>query len=171
MPITYKLIQTVTVTAATQNVIQFLNIPQIYDDLVIKMSTRTNEAAYYSDTDITLNSESSRYWFGFYSVNNTKAANTPGNSGFNIVGPSTAASGTANVFSNVDIYIPDYKSSNNKAIGSTGAQENDSTSNNGLSVMSNKVVNGTAITSIELDPFYAPLVTNSSASLYGIVKS
>jgi len=170
MAATYTLIETVTVTSGTPSTILFSAIPQTYDDLLIKMSMRTNEAGvYYSDTDITLNSESSRRWNGFYSVNNTPAGSAT--TAFNIIGPSTAGSTTANVFSNVEIYIPDYKSSNDKAVGSTGAQENDSNSNNGISCMSNKVVNGTAITSIELDPFNGTLVTYSSASLYGISKA
>ena len=105
----------------------------------------------------------------YYSVNNT--ASGSGTTAFNIIGVSTAGNTTSNVFSNVEIYIPNYKSSDNKIIGSTGAQENDSVSNNGISCMSNKIVNGTAITSIELDPFNGTLVIHSSASLYGISKS
>jgi hypothetical protein len=170
MPATYTLIETVTVTSGTPSTILFSNIPQTYDDLLIKMSMRTNESGvYYSDTDITFNGESSRRWNGFYSVNNT--ASGSGTTAFNIIGVSTAGNTTSNVFSNVEIYIPNYKSSDNKIIGSTGAQENDSVSNNGISCMSNKIVNGTAITSIELDPFNGTLVIHSSASLYGISKS
>jgi hypothetical protein len=170
MPTTYTLIETVTVTSGTPSTILFSSIPQTYDDLLIKMSMRTNESGvYYSDTDITFNGESSRRWNGMYNINNTVAGSA--NNAFNIIGPSTAALVSASIFSNVEIYIPDYKSSNDKAIGSTGAQENESTSNIGVSGMSNKVVNGTAITSVELDPFNGTLVTYSSASLYGISKA
>lgn len=170
MAATYTLIETVTVTSGTPSTIVFSSIPQTYDDLLIKMSMRTNEAGvYYSDTDITLNGESSRRWNGFYQVNNTTG--TSASNGFNIVGSSTAGNTTTNVFGNVEIYIPDYKSSNEKAITSTSAQENDSTGNAGVACMSNRVVNGTAITSIELDPFNGTLVTYSSASLYGISKA
>ena len=169
MPTTYTLIETVTVTAGTPNTILFSSVPQTYDDLLIKMSTRTNESSYYSDTDITFNGESSRRWNGFYGINGTAAGSA--SNGFNIVGASTAASSSADIFGNVEIYIPDYKSSNDKAVGSTSVQENETTGNAGIACMSNKVINGTAITSIELDPFYAPLVLYSSASLYGISKA
>ena len=170
MPTTYTLIQTVTVTSGTPNTILFSSIPQTYDDLLIKMSMRTNEAgAYYSDTDITFNSESTRRWNGMYQVNNTVAGSA--SNGFNIIGASTAALVSANIFSNNDIYIPDYKSSNDKAVGSTGVQEMETAGNAGVNCMSNRVVNGTAITSIELDPFNGTLELYSSASLYGISKA
>ena len=170
MATTYTLIETVTVTSGTPNTILFSTIPQTYDDLLIKMSMRTDQSGvYYSDTDITFNSESTRRWNGMYQVNNSVAGSA--NNAFNIVGASTAALVSASIFSNVEIYIPDYKSSNDKAIGSTSVQENETTGSAGLACMSNKVVNGTAITSVELDPFNGTLVTYSSASLYGISKA
>ena len=39
---TYKAIQTITVGAGGQSSIEFVNIPQNYDDLVIKISGRSS---------------------------------------------------------------------------------------------------------------------------------
>lgn len=167
---TYVLIETVTVTSGTPATIVFSAIPQTYDDLLIKMSMRTNESGvYYSDTDLDINSESSRRWNGMYSVNNSAAGST--NTAFNIIGPSSAGSTTASVFSNNDIYIADYKSADPKVVGSVGSQENDSVSNNNLCMMSNRMTNGTNTTTVTLDPFNGTLVVNSCASLYGISKA
>jgi len=167
---TFVAIATVTVGSGGSGSITFSSIPNTYTDLVLKCSARTGQAAPYTDIDITLNSESARQWQGFYQVNSTVGASN--NTAFNIVGEGNGTSTTASTFSNFELYIPNYTSSNLKTIVSEVVQENDAVGSALDALHANSVTNGTAISSITLVPFDSQsFVQYTTATLYGIKNS
>lgn len=167
---TMQLIETKTLTSTTANV-QFTSIPQIYDDLVILLSLRSD------DTNAT---------FGYLEFNtggtytrrrllgtgSSVLSDTPG-AGTQGVDFRVAGSGmTANTFSNDQIYIPNYKGSTAKSYSSDSVNENNATA------ASQQIIAGlwdqtAAITSIK---FYTgnsganSFVAGSTISIYGITK-
>jgi len=167
---TMTLIASSTVGAGGASSIDFTSIPGTYTDLIIKCSLRTGESAIYTDIDITFNSESARQWRGLYAVTTSPGSST--STGFNIAATAVAANSTASTFSNCDIYIPNYTSSNVKSISGDGVAENNSGSNWNNNLSANTITNGTAVTSISLVPFGSnSFVQYSTAYLYGIKSS
>ena len=158
-------IQTTTLTG-TQGSIVLSNIPQTYDDLLLRVSIRGTQSGTYDDLDITFNGESARQWRGLYNVSGTIGSNT--NTAFNIVGGANGTGTTSNTFTNIEIYIPNYTSSNVKMMLSHANIPSNSASSYSIGTHANTVTNGTAITSITLTPFIGSLVSGSTANLYGI---
>jgi hypothetical protein len=152
--------------SSPQSSIVFSNIPQLYDDLVIKASLKDSGSNPYADIDITLNGESSRSWRSLYYVPSSVASNQSGS--FNIVGNSSGVM----AFSNMEIYIPNYKSTQQKSISSENVVPNNSASQYLMSISSNLITNSMAINSITLFHTFATFnfVQYSSATLYGITK-
>lgn len=171
MALTYTAIATATVTGATAANIEFTNIPGTYTDLLIKCSLRGDRAA--SETqriDIQFNNStsnlSSRHLRILEGSANSNTETT--NSQFGAPG----AGNTASIFSNDEIYIPNYAGSGNKTISIDNVSENNESPN--FHVFSYLVAglwsNSAAITSIKLLAANAGtnLVQYSSATLYGI---
>lgn len=172
MPVTYKLISTVTVSTATAANIEFTNIPATFDDLVLKFSVRmSNSTNVVDDVTIALNgattSFSMRRLFG---AGSGTPASDIGGGNYNWVAQAPNAGATASTFSNSEIYIPNYAGSTNKSISADSVSENNGTAAYaflGALLRSNTA----AITSITLGGLSSNFVQYSSASLYGIKKS
>jgi hypothetical protein len=81
-----------------------------------------------------------------------------------------AASATANTFSNVEIYIPNYNSSTNKPASAIVAHENN---NSAAYTSANALLRSVtdAITSVSLVSASGNFVANSTFWLYGIKNS
>jgi len=157
--------------AATGNVssIVFSSISSSYTDLLIKCSLRTNDTGNnYTDIDITFNGETARKWLAMYSVTTSVGSST--STGFNIAAEATGTLATSNIFSNSEIYIPNYNSGGVKTLAIEATAENNSTTNWNLQMGGNTVTNGgSAINSITLFPFGSfSFVQYSTAYLYGI---
>jgi len=75
----------------------------------------------------------------------------------------------ANIFSNIEIYIPNYASSNNKSVSVDSASENTS-STNYIGFWAGYWAQTSAITGISLKGSLA-FIPNSTAYLYGIKNS
>ena len=166
MATTNKLISSVTVGSGGAANMEFTSIPATYTDLLVRISSRLDTGA---DSNVFV-----------YFNNDTTAANY---SFINLQGISTSvlteassnarwANGvysdyTANVFSNNNIYIPNYTSSNQKSVSYDGTLEN----NNAVSILrllAGKWTGTSAITSIKLDSVQGSFVQYSTAYLYGI---
>ena len=165
---TFELIQAVNLTG-TQSSIDFTVIPSNYTDLVVKYSTRITSA----DTTwhMRINGSSSSIYSGKYLQGTGSGTGYSGswsaqnNDNFMV----TNSSGyTASTFSNVEIYFPNYTSSNNKAYSVDEVTENNATGavmflNAGLFASSS------AISSIS---FYysgsSDIAAYSTAYLYGV---
>lgn len=167
---THILINSYTVGSGSTSSVTFSSIPSTYTDLVIKASARTN----YSDTKdnlaISINSSSSSFsgitLYGYGS--GVGSFSTGGNTD---VSTFDGASSTASTFSNGDIYIPNYTSSNYKSWLANSVEENNATIaysylNAGL------WSNTAAITSITFaSANSASFVQYSTFYLYGIKNS
>lgn len=147
--------------------ITFSSIPQTFTDLYIVYSTRGNRVSAVDWMQFNINNQgvntniTTRFLAGDGSNDSTgTAANQAG-------GPITAASSTANTFSNTGVYIPNYRSSANKAFIVDAVSENSGT----VAVQFIGIVlwsQTAAITSIEVDPLNDDFEQYSTATLYGI---
>ena len=170
MPLTYQKISTVTVGAGGAANITFSSIPQTYTDIKVVVSARTDRSGFTYDNIRTYPNGSSanlsdRYLLG-YGSGVTSATDTSGLGAAGAVG----ASATSNTFSNVEIYIPNYTSSNNKSFGTDAVLENNGT--DGRQGITASLWSSTAaITSLQIVPSSGPnFVQYTTATLYGIKK-
>jgi len=158
---------TVAVGAGGSATIDFTNIPQTYTDLVVKVSARStaSQASNGFLFDIRPNGSSANMTRRSVYGNGSATASSTGTEGYNMVlNPSDY---TASTFSNTDIYIPNYTSSNYKSISTDTVSENNATTV--LTLLGALLWSNTsAITSITLTPLGGNFVQHSTATLYGI---
>lgn len=170
-------IQTVTVGAGGSSSISFTSIPQTYTDLQIILSARTDGASPPGYATLRFNGNSS----AIYSRktlqgdgNTAQSYPATGETAVNYIYVNGNA-GTASTFSNTSIYIPNYNSSNNKALYFETVQEYNATTNAWIMLQGNLWENTSAITSITLEPQNVDAQTkfleHSTATLYGITSA
>lgn len=163
-------IYTVTVGAGGQAAIQFNNIPQTYTDLVIKLSVRTNRSGTYEGgIGIGINgNESTGYTWRTIEVQGTNVTSKNTSYEADWVARVPASETTASVFSNIDIYIPNYTSSNAKSYFADAVGENNSTAGS-ITLLAGVQSSTSAITSLRIaDKQNGLIVQHSTATLYGI---
>ena len=165
MAYTYSKLASTTVGVGGASAITFSNIPQNYTDLVVKISSRTNNGNAAEALTLTINGTNGTSRLIYNS------AGTVGSATDTVIfgGNSTGAGATASTFSSVEVYIPNYSNgSNNKSISVDYTSENNSTNvtqvlNSGLW---SKV---TAINTLTFTPYFGSTVQQySTATLYGI---
>jgi hypothetical protein len=161
---TYTLISTQTIGAGGAASIDFTSIPGTYTDLLVV----------YSGREITSTSYSLLLTFNGVSTNlSAKTLDGNGSTANSYTYASTipntdnGADTTANTFSNLSFYIPNYAGSTNKTVSFDGVSET-----NGTTVYS-RIGAGlwastAAITRITLTPPAYTLAQYSTATLYGI---
>lgn len=173
MPSTYTLISS-NVLSSNAASVTFSSIPQTYTDLVLKVSVKTTSASAVGDFWIRLNSATSEYYYtrmygagGGGSGNDRSVGDYPGFYTANANGSNAVV---ANVFANVEYYIPNYAGSNVKLASQFMAQErNDSLAYlEAYAHLSNITA---AITSLTIIPNGTNLASGSSFYLYGIKNS
>ena len=165
---TYTLIQAVTLTSAAAT-IEFTSIPQTYTDLLLKYSGRVN-AAVDPTTKIIFNSNTSNYTNRVLFGDGTAPGNFTNTPGYLYGAYVNNTNSTANTFSNGELYIPNYTSSNNKSTSLDNAIETNATEAY-VFLSASLWADSSAITSITLDPINADFVQYSTATLYGIKNS
>lgn len=170
MAYTYSKIATYNVGSGGIPSVSFINIPQNYTDLIIKASTRTGRANITSSLAMRFNGDaasnySSRALDGGASTTNSYSQTTSRIVYFYSPG-STA---TSNTFSNIEIYIPKYTSSNYKSVSIDSVSEHNG-SDASDTFIAGLWSNTAAITSIYIDePFGSTSFQQySSFHLYGI---
>jgi accessory colonization factor AcfC len=166
MATTFTKIAAVTVGSGGAASISFTSIPQTYTDLIVKVSSRKDAAAVWSNiTSIALNgSTANQTSRNLLNIDGSAASNSLSSFPYWTVG-NTA---TSNTFSNSEFYIPNYTSSNYKSISFDSTTENNATSV--LQQLSAYLWSSTAaITSITFngDNF----MQYSTATLYGVKNS
>ena len=169
MATTFEKISTVSVGAGGVASIDFSSIPQTYTDLKLLISVRTNRSAIVDALEIKFNnSTTGRSYREGYGTGTSTAAS----SGSTISGGYVAsATATALIYSNTEIYIPNYASANYKSSSSDNVSENnDNTSY--LNIVGSIWSNTAAINQITIYMSYGTLFDQySTATLYGIKKS
>lgn len=169
MAYTYSKIATYTVGSGGVASIDFLNIPQTYTDLVLKMSSKTTgTGAQYDNGYIQINGMTSSSY-------NTIRFQGSGSAVFSDIGASaglyfrTSGSGGSNTYSfgNSDIYISSYSSEKYKSMQGSSVHEWNATEayaefQDGLAL------NTSPIKSIKILPNNGVWAQYSSFHLYGI---
>jgi hypothetical protein len=165
---TYQLIANAT-ASGSQNTISFTSIPSTYTDLLLRASLRSNSAVTYDTIYLILNGSTSSFQFKTIQGNGS-AATSYGNSN-NTIGDIDGANNTANTFSLLDLYLPNYLASNNKSYSVDFAHEQNGTTAY-LELEAGLWSNTAAITSLGVQ-LYGSLTftTNSTFYLYGIKNS
>ena len=170
MTANYVLLEKITVGAAGASSVTFSGIPQTgYTDLVVKASARTSVAASTNDAlSIKLNNNTSSYSSIDLTYDNGSAASYTNLFGVGYTINTEGNSNTANTFSNQEIYIPNYTSSNNKSFSSESVVENNGTDAR-VEMMASLWANTSAVTSITIDVYTGnTLLQNSTFYLYGV---
>jgi hypothetical protein len=170
MPNTFTKIASVTVGAGGAASMDFTSIPATYTDLCIKLSGRSARAGQQADNlFITFNSTTTGYTMKAI-LGNGSAASSVGYSSRYASFAVDATGSTANVFSNHEIYIPNYAGSTNKSYSADSVSENNATAAQS-DLVTGLWSNTAAITAISLLPEVSTWVQYSTATLYGIRNS
>ncbi len=147
----------------------FSNIPQNFTDLLLIASVRigTTTGSTWGDAAIFFNDIQTGYSGKFLYGQGSSAASTTEAGSSYVVVRCQSNDGTANVFSNTTVHIPNYSSSLIKTISYDTVTENNATSSL-QSIHSSRWNNTAAITSLSFTT--STFVQNSTVSLYGITK-
>jgi hypothetical protein len=171
---TYTLISSNQLASSATSV-TFSSIPSTYTDLLLKMSVRGNLTNLA--TRIRFNNDSS----GLYSIsdligqgNNGVLANRyANNTEMDTTRTNQANSNwTANTFTSIEVYIPNYNSTVGKPFSSFSAAQNNSPTVTNIDVIAALYRGTSAVSSILILPGNSNnFVANSSFHLYGIKNS
>jgi hypothetical protein len=171
---TYELIEAKTLGSAVSTV-EFTSIPSTYTDLLFRVSAREASSNSWSDLRIGFNGGTSDFsWRGLYALNTTVGSNTGTGVGGRTVGNVAANTNTSNVFSNVDIYIPNYTSTSyGKSISIDSAVENNGTGNvlHLAAVLWNPSTQAAITSAAFTNSNSSNFMVNSTFYLYGIKNS
>lgn len=170
---TYTIISSNTLSSTATSV-TFSSIPATYTDLVLKYSGRGNISGWSASIDLTVNGISTSV-YSFTELFSTGTTVFTGRGSAvayirNRAGENETTS-TANVFSNSEIYIPNYLSTANKQISLSGVVEINDATLGLITSMAALTGQSTAISSITLAPNGSNFITGSSFYLYGIKNS
>ena len=166
---TYEAIATVTVGSGGAADIEFTSIPATYTDLLVKVSARSTDGSWqgmYMRLNGATTNYSSIYLDGTGSSVGSGVITTTGLY-ISTIGGTNATSST---FTNSEIYIPNYTSSNNKSLSADGSAENNAIAAY-LNLIANLWSDSAAITSILLYSAAGNIAEYSTATLYGIKNS
>jgi len=148
--------------------VSFASIPATYTDLKILISARTTRIGPAENVYIGFNGSTSSF--------TTKqivgeGSGTPQSYSFNrLIGVAPGATGTANTFTNFEVYISNYASSNFKSFSADAVQEANQTLAYTI-FMSGLWSDNTAINSVEFTAEFTQFVTGSTFYLYGIANA
>lgn len=165
---TMKALQTVTVGAGGAASVTFSSIPQTYTDLVIKISARSTDAGTVDvvKAQFISGSDANGSYRDIVGQGSTTGSTT--GSSYIRFGRITAAGSTTSTFSTNEIYIPNYVGSNYKSYSVDLAREQNSSTDNDVTLMAGLWSNTLPITGIVLLPVLANFAQYSTFTLYGV---
>jgi len=166
MPATYTLIASVTVGAGGASAIEFTNIPQSYNDLVVRLSARGTNAAVVIAPVLYFNNDTAAGSFTSL-IGNGSTASSNRATGYIDSGVISSGNATSNTFGNFELYIPNYTGNTNKPVNSSSVAENNATEGyvNARALLWS---NTAAITAIKFTLGAGNYAQYSTANLYGI---
>ena len=173
MPNTMTLISAITVGAGGTASIDFTSIPQTYTDLLIVLSGRSDTVAQtYNGVGLTFNGTSNSTNWSRKQLEGGDGTVGSYTSTTSIGGYVPAPNATANTFGSIQIYIPNYTSSNNKLVSIESVTEgNTATTGYYADLLAQTWSNSAAINRVTLTTSPANFVQHSAAYLYGIKNS
>ena len=168
MATTYEAIATVTVGSGGAATIDIQNIPNTFTDLKLVLSARGTSTALYAL--IRFNNDSSsiyslRYLYGEGSGGTASGSAPNENTWERFLMVSSAY--TADTFSNGELYIPNYTSSNNKSVYFDSVNERNDTAVQ-MFMVAGLFASTATISRITLTPNTGNFAQYSTATLYGI---
>ena len=164
MATTYTLIDKAILTGTQANV-EFTSIPATYTDIKLVLSTRNSSTGNYFD--ININGSSANLSNRRIYTNSSVVASY---SGSDLIAYCDYASRTNSTFDNIEIYIPNYASSNYKSISIDNVTENNGSAAD-LALIAGLWSSTSAITAIKFLSSTGSFEANSSFYLYGIKNS
>jgi hypothetical protein len=164
---TYTLIQAQTLASSAASV-TFSSIPATYTDLVLRVSARNTSTTALAR--IRLNGATTGYSGRSLTGDGTTASSQTQSTAYLYSGELNTSSTTANTFTSMEFYLPNYLLSNQKPVSTIASTENNATAATivafaGLSNITS------AITSIEVYVATNAFDIGSSFYLYGIKNS
>jgi hypothetical protein len=174
MATTYEAIATVTVGSGGASSIEFTSIPATFTDLAVKVCARTDRSNTQSDLYLQFNGVTTATYSYKRILGYNGSATSDGltnDTKGGLFGWAAGSTATASTFSNSEIYIPNYTSSNAKSFSGDGVSENNATQSP-VSINAGLWSGTAAITSIKIQCYNASnFVQYSTATLYGIKNS
>jgi len=110
---TFTLIASSTVGSGGTPYIEFTSIPATYTDLLVLLSLRTENTGTHDTVRVQFNSSAANFNVIEFSGDGANDGSSPRSDGY--VGYMNANASTANTFSSISLYIPNYASSNYKS--------------------------------------------------------
>jgi len=168
---TFTKIATTTVGSGGTLQIDFDSIASTYTDLCVKISGRDDRGADWTSVYLKLNDSTSNFTNRHaYGIGSGGGYSTNYSTGVLLEGEN-AANSTGSIFSNYEIYIPNYASSNYKCWSVESVTENNSTTSY-CEMVAGLWSNTAAITKVSiLLSGTIKFVQYTSATLYGIKNS
>jgi hypothetical protein len=167
MAYTYSKLATYTVGSGGITSVSFLNIPQNYTDLLVRISARVTRPGVSTDImNVSFNGTSTNESSRRLEADGSSAYSASNSLLLAYTADGTGA--TANTFGNGDFYIPNYAGSNYKSASNDGVSENNATTAY-MGMAANLWSNTSPITSITFTPDAGTdFVQHSTFYLYGI---
>ena len=168
---TYVLISSYTASTSPTS-FSFTSIPQTYTDLKLVMSLRGSRAAFYSNISVLVNGSSSAIYDMKWVYSSSGTVTNYSYTGDTELGQYIdGANATASTFGSLEMYFPNYTSSNHKSISAENAVEDNSTSTF-LLLEAELATTTSAITSFTINGSNSnyTFANYSTAYLYGILK-
>lgn len=171
MPTTMNLIGQISL-AAPSATMSFSSIPGTYTDLVVVLSQRNDNSgstAQNTRLNMSINGVgTNRSWLRLGTFSGTSVYSDSGTD--EIAAMSPGAQVTASTFSNTEIYFPNYAGSTSKSFFTSDVTENNSATNNSITLIAGLWSSTAAITELTFSPGSGNFAANSTAYLYGITR-
>jgi hypothetical protein len=164
-------IYTQTVGAGGASSITFNNIPQGYTDLVVKISSRSTSNS--PSTYLTFNGDTNTNFSDTWLAGTGAATTSTRLASSSFIRFDASGQGpddTSNVFGNVEIYIPNYASSNYKQITYDSVKERNGNNYNYASVLGAALWRNTNPITLIYFGMDGNIVQYSTFSLYGVLR-
>jgi hypothetical protein len=173
MPTTFSKITSITLSSTSSAAI-FSGIPATYDDLVLKISARSNDTSISDYPFIRFNNDSSSLYSNAYFLTNGNSLSRNWNDSVSGHYPPILNGNTAstNSFGSLELYLTGYKDPYHKVSTSSGSNQSINVEAHILGVETDTYRSDTAISTISIAPFFGShWLTNSTFWLYGIKNS
>ena len=161
---TYTLIAHTEVGSGGTSGVVFSSIPATFTDLLVLASLRDNTAGIAGTVRLKLNGSSANFFVR--DLQGTGSSVGSGSGAVNFLANTNGNTSTANTFNNLSLYIPNYRTSNNKSFSVDSVSETNATT-----IYQNLVAGlwsqTAAITSLEISAD-STILQYSSVTLYGI---